>query len=118
MVKMGQGTGNPFGYVRVKVVEVPGVGRFARCLDPDGNEYRVHMGMRVGGGRFPQINDDWLLTKVGNLWLFQVYIGRAHPIVITAPRDGADRLTIQILDALVDLGLVVEEDRDRQTNPD
>lgn len=114
------GKGNAFGFVRVSVVEIPGQGqgRYARCLDNLGNEYQVHMGLRVGGARFPMVDDEWLLTKVGNLWIFEVYIGRSHPIVITAPRDGADRLTIQIFDALVELGLVVEEDRDRESNPD
>lgn len=120
MTRQGMGRGNPFGYVRVEVSEVPGAGggRYARCLDNNGNEYRVHMGLRVGGGRFPQVGDNWLLTKVGQVWAFHAYIGRSHPIVIRAPRDGADRLTIELLDALVELGLVVEEDRDRESNPD
>lgn len=116
----GQVKGNPFGYIKVEVVEVPGDngGRYARCLDDNGNEYRVAVSLRMGGGRFPLLGDKWLLTKIGNMWVFTVYVGRAHPIVITAPRDGADRLTIQLLNALVELGLVVEEDRDRESNPD
>lgn len=103
---------------RVRVDEVRQGQDFARCLDDNGVEVRVPMSIRPGQGGWPREGEVWLLTKTYGRWTFDAIIGPPSPIVITAPRDTADELSEQLLDAMVQLGMVVEEKDLQQSTED
>jgi hypothetical protein len=91
------------------VEEVQFDSQVASCRDENGITVDVPMGIRSGNSGWPQEGETWLLTKQFGRWTFNSIVGSTHPIVITAPSDTADELASQLLDALVQLGMVVEE---------
>jgi hypothetical protein len=104
---MTRGVG--FDVKRVQVHEIISDHGFALCRDSQGMEVQVSVLSRMGGGAWPKPGDVWTITKQFGGWVFLTKASKPTPPVITAPRDGADPLTIEILDALLELGLVVEE---------
>ncbi len=101
--------GGAFGFVKVRVMSIGDT--HALTLDDNGSQYDVPLAMRTGGAGHPRVGQTWILTKVAGKWTFTTLIDKRKAPVITAPRDGADPLTVQILDVLLYYGLVEEEGR-------
>lgn len=108
-----------FGYRRVTVVSVGGNDGFARCRDNLNQETYVTLRYRTGKGGWPRVGEEWYISKefLGR-WVFVGLVSPSKPPVISAPREGMDKGTEQIFDALLALGLVNEEGTDFQRTED
>lgn len=110
----GQSRHQPFQYRRVKVEAIePGVG-YAVCRDDTEAEIRVPLSFRVGKGGWPRQGEDWVIMLMSQQWVFFCVVADIAPVTIMTPRDSMDAGTEEILDALINLGLVIEEGSDFQ----
>jgi hypothetical protein len=94
---------------RVVIDEIISEKGLAVCRDRNGDQIQVPTTLRWGKGGWPQAGEEWIISREFGTWSLMAISGQPSPVVITAPRDGADELTVALLDALKTLGLVVEE---------
>lgn len=99
-------------YQRVRVNDISSDGAVAYVTDTTGKTIDVPLSMRTGKGGWPAIGEVWIITREYGGWAFAALLDSGQPPLINVVRDDADDLALQLLDALVTLGLV------REDNPD
>lgn len=105
-----QGRGSPLK--RVKVDEIIPAHSLAICVDTENHRVQVPLHVRRAKGGWPKVGETWLITREFGSWSFASILGDAEPPLITASREGADPLAVQLLDTLLELGLVREPEVD------
>lgn len=99
-----QGRGHQFK--RVRIDEIIWDRRLALCEDTEGHRVQVPMHVQPTKGGHPQVDEVWLITREFGSWSFAAIMNREPPPVITASSEGADPLAVQLLDAMLQAGLV------------
>jgi hypothetical protein len=94
---------------RVVVDEIIPSKGLALCRDQYGDHIQVPTTLRQGKGGWAKAGEEWIISREFGAWSFMAISGEPNPVVISTPRDGADELTVALLDALKTLGFVVEE---------
>lgn len=106
-IGLGRGVGFDVKTVRIDEI-IPNGGRpLAICRDPNGATLQVSLRVRRAKGGWPQVGEQWILTREFGAWSFAAIVGGdPAPPVVSPPSDNAEPWMVQMFDALVHLGLI------------
>jgi len=98
-----------FGFSH-KTVIITGVtedGRFA-CKDNFGREVMVRTDVQRAKGARAQVGEHWIVSRDLGGWTFAACLSLPETPVVEGSRATADPVTLSLLDALAQLGLVID----------
>ncbi len=87
--------------------EIQGNGR-VMVVDNLANEFEVDATMRPKGSGVPVAGERWLINKRGGFWTLSVVLGAPNPVTVFGDRATMDPTVAQILDVLIQNGLIVD----------
>jgi hypothetical protein len=93
--------------IGVTIVAVDGDKVFVR--DAMGNEHTLDNTVRRKGQGKPDPGERWVMVRKGNVWMLDTQIGAPQPLVVTGDRDGMHPVEVQLLEAMREQGLVLDQ---------
>lgn len=100
---------HPMSAKREQVVAITGVDYDTNkifCRDAVGNEFEVDGSLRVKGAGFPQVDEKWLMVRIGGTLVLDKQIGAPRIPLIEGVRTGMHPVAVQMLEALSRHGLI------------
>lgn len=101
----GGAAGLPYKIVDVLGVDDDGI---ATCLDRFGNEQKISVSACRTKALYPRTGERWVIDQQYEGWTFAMVVGGFKIPEVTGSRTGADPLSVSLLQALAELGLVMD----------
>jgi hypothetical protein len=97
-----------FSHKTVIVTGLTDDGRYV-CRDNFGREVTVRGDVQRAKGARPQVGEHWMISRDLGGWTLAACLSVPPTPVVAGSRAAADPVTLSLLDALVQLGLVTDE---------
>lgn len=91
---------------RVSITAVDLSAGIAQARTTLGKEIQLRLDRRPKGGAAPAVGDIWTVCKEGYSWTLKAMLNAPATPTVTGSRAAADPVTLSLLAALVQLGLV------------
>lgn len=93
----------------VTIVGVNTTSGMIMCRDAYANQFEIDGNVRRKGTGMPQPGERWFLLRKGNHWVADIQIGAPGIRTITGSRDGLHPVMSQMLDAMSEAGLILDQ---------